>query len=99
MRTIGTMRFTRPDKAFRRLSGVVLLAALLLGACSDGHETGERGGASIGYALTGLQEGEETGKRGAATPAAVTESAPRLEITAIERGTPENGKEPYPHTL
>ena len=99
MRTIGTMRFTRPDKAFRRLSGCLLLAALLLGACSDGHETGERGGASIGFAVTALQEGEETGTRGTATRAATTDSVPRLEITAIEGETSEDGQELYLHTL
>src|SRR3712207_1866844 len=99
MRTIGTMRFTRPDKAFRRLSGVVLLAAPLLGACSDGHETGERGGASIGFAVTALQEGEETGTRGAATRAAATDSVPRLEITAMEGETSEDEQELYLHTL
>ncbi|WP_144597908.1 fimbrillin family protein [Bacteroides zoogleoformans] len=95
-----TMRFIRPVTTSRLLSGVVLalLSALLFAACSDEEDGGGLRGRTIGFEMTAPQGAEETGTKGAATRAAA-DTLPRVEITAIEGTTDEEGRQLYLHTL
>ena len=94
------MRFIRPVTTSRLLSGVVLtlLSALLFAACSDEEDGGGLRGRTIGFEMTAPQGAEETGTKGAATRAAA-DTLPRVEITAIEGTTDEEGRQLYLHTL